>query len=56
MGTFQTVVLPFTQMAEAPIYAVGLRVGMLSSVCVSAITHPGALYLTSVDDRGQRTC
>ena len=30
----------FTQMVEVPIYAVGLRVGLLPAFGASAITHP----------------
>jgi hypothetical protein len=30
----------FTQMVEVPIYAVGLRVGILAAFGASAITHP----------------
>jgi hypothetical protein len=56
MGTFQTVVLLFTRKAEAPLDAVGLRAGWLSVVGISAITHPGALDLTPVEDWGQRKC
>src|SRR5664279_5288957 len=42
MAYFQAWALAFlfTQMVEVPIYAVGLRVGLLPAFGASAITHP----------------
>ena len=42
MAYFQSwaIAFLFTQMVEVPIYAVGLRVGLLPAFGASAITHP----------------